>query len=154
MAADFPRWVAQIAIREGRNATEALRIFREKGGAVRTQTWYRLYGQAQMEGIQGAHELQQPLHLRPQAPDIQTMTTRRSSGYMQRVVVMGRDSHGLVISKDVSLRTDRLVSRRSAVKRAVELLNTHAGRFPEQTDSEPMTVIAGFYQGTYQLEPE
>jgi hypothetical protein len=154
MAADFPRWVAQIAIREGRNATDALRIFREKGGRVRTQSWYRLWGQAQLEGIQGAHELEAPLHLRPQAPDIQTMSTRRSTGYMQRVVVMGRDSLGYVVSKDVSLRTDRLVSRRTAIKRAVELLNTHGGRFPEQSDSEPMSVIAGFYQGTYELEPE
>lgn len=154
MAADFPRWVAQVAIREGRNATDALRLFREAGGSVRTQTWYRLWGQAQMEGIMGSHELQQPLHLRPEAQDIQKMSTRRSSGYMQRVVIMGRDSHGLTISKDVSLRTDQLVSRGTAVNRAVELLTTHGGQFPQAQDSEPMTVIAGFYQGTYELEPE
>lgn len=153
-AEDFPRWVASVALREGRSATDALRIFREQGGRVRTQTWYRLYGQAQMEGIMGSVEAAQPLHLRPTTEHIQQMSTRRSTGFMQRVVVMGRDSHGLVVSKDVSLRTDTLISRRNAINRAVELLTTHAGRFPEQIDSEPMTVIAGFYQGTYQLEPE
>lgn len=151
---EFSRWIAQTAIREGRNATDALRMFRALGGSVRTQTWYRLYGQAQMEGIQGAHELEAPLHRIPETQDIQQMTTRRSRGFMQRVVVMGRDSHGLVVSKDVSLRTDKLVSRKTAVNRAVELLTTHGGNFPNAQDSEPMTVVAGFYQGTYELEPE
>lgn len=151
---DFPRWVAQTAIREGRSATDALNIFRAGGGKVRTQTWYRLYGQAQLEGIMGAAEIERPMHLRPTTEDIQPMSTRRSAGFMQRVVVMGRDSSGLVISKDVSIRTDRLMSRRNAVNRAVELLTTHGGKFPQAQDSEPMSVVAAFYSGTYDLEPE
>jgi len=146
-------WVSW-AIREGTNATSALRLFRYRGGRIASQTWYRLYGQAQLEGVMASKEAGRPMNRAPLAGDIQTATSRRATGYMQRVVVMGRDKDGLVISRDVSLRGDTLLTRQKAVEKALGLVAS--GMEDEETrDRYPMTaLLGGFYTGTYEFQPE
>lgn len=149
-----PRALAQIAIREGESATGALRAFREAGGSIRTQTWYRLYGQAQLEGVMSGKEAAAPLNRVPTAGEIQPATVPRARGYMQRVTIFGRDDQGNIISRDVSLRTNRLVSRQNAVNKALALVQAGMDD-PERRDRYPMqALLMGSYGGTYEFNPE
>jgi hypothetical protein len=152
-----PAWaktVAQQAMREGTSATQALRLFREAGGQVRTQTWYRLYGQAQLEGAMASKEFSAQLRRIPTASEIQTATAPRARGYMQRVTVYGRDENGNVITRDVSLRGDRLVSRENAVAKAMALVQAGM-EDPEKRDRYPLAaLLMGAYQGTFEFAPE
>lgn len=145
---DLPTGLAQRAIREGVSASDALAKFREGGGRVRTQTWYRLYAQAGLEGLTTSSEIAAPLHRTPVAGEIQTATSRRATGFMQRVTVMGRDAEGNVISQFVSFRTDKPVSRQSAIDRAVSIVGDAEAEYPIEH------VIGGFYTGTFAFEPE
>jgi hypothetical protein len=149
----YPRAIVQQAIAEGSSARNSLGIFRSLGGKIRTQTWERLYSQAQIEGLQASKELNADLGAIPSAADVQRTSSVRATGFMQRVVIMGRNSEGLVISKDVSIRTDVPVSRQEAIDRALSLVQS--GMEDEETrDRYPMrALIGGFYQGTYSFEP-
>jgi hypothetical protein len=151
---DWPIGALQSAIKSGTSATNALGSFRAEGGRIKTQTWYRLYGQLQLEGVMASKELAAPLNRRPTADEVQTVTSRRARGFMQRVTVMGRDDEGLVIARDVSLRNDTLLSRGNAIKQALALVQ--AGMEDEDTrDRYPLkSLLGGFYQGTYLFQPE
>lgn len=143
------RAAAQLAIREGKSATEALRLYRQAGGSVRTQTWYRLYGQANLEGTLAGPEASAALNRVPTAGEIQTATAPRARGYMQRVTVFGRDSEGNVLTREVSLRPGRLVSRENAVNKALALVQAGM-EDPEKRDRYPMkALLMGTYTGTY-----
>lgn len=149
----YPRGIVQRAIAEGSSARESLRIFRSLGGAIRTQSWERLYAQARLEGLSASKELGQPLNRIPTSHDVQATSSVRATGFMQRVVVMGRTEDGLIISKDVSIRTDRPVSRQAAIDKALGLVQS--GMEDEETrDRYPMSaLIGGIYQGTYSFQP-
>lgn len=148
------RAAAQLAIREGQSATAALRLYRQAGGSIRTQTWYRLYGQAQLEGVTTSKEAAAPLNRVPIAGEIQPAIVPRARGYMQRVTVFGRDEGGNIITRDVSLRSGRLVSRGNAVNKAMALVQAGMDD-PERRDRYPMrTLLMGTYSGTYQFNPD
>lgn len=151
---DWPVGSLQSAIKAGRSASAALAEYRAGGGSIRTQTWYRLYGQLQLEGAFASKEAATPLNRRPTAGDIQQVSSRRATGYMQRVTILGRDDSGLIIAKDVSLRPDRLMSRQAAIDQALALVQS--GMEDEETrDRYPLkALIGGFYQGTYEFTPE
>lgn len=149
----YPRGIVQKAVSEGASAHDSLRIFRGLGGRIRTQTWERLYSQARLEGLSAGPELGAPLNRIPTAGEVQTTSSVRATGYMQRVVVMGRTEDGLIVSKDVSIRTDAPLSRQGAIDRALGLVQ--AGMEDEETrDRYPMkALVGGFYQGTYNFSP-
>lgn len=152
-----PMWAktaAQLALREGRNATDALRLFREAGGRVRTETWYRFYGQAQLEGTLASREFGAALNRIPTADEIATATAPRARGFMQRVTVYGRGDEGEIIARDVSLRTDRLVSRQNAIAKAMALVQSGM-EDPERRDRYPFRqLLMGAYTGTINFSPE
>lgn len=151
---DWPKGLVQRALREGVGATDALRVFRDAGGRIRTQSWYRLYSQAQLEGVMSGREAGANLRSRPTSGEIQTATSRRATGYMQRVTVMGRDAGGNIISREVSFRSNNLVSRQNAINKALALVQGGI-EGPEGRERYAMSsVMAGFYSGTFQFEPE
>lgn len=150
---NIPRASVQAAIREGANASDALRAYRAAGGSVRTQTWYRLYGQVQLEGVMAGREAGASLRARPTAGEIQQATSVRARGYMQRVTVLGRDSEGNIISRETSFRSDNLVSRQNAINKALALVQAGI-EGPEGRERYAMTaVLAGFYSGTFEFQP-
>ena len=150
---DWPFSAAQIAIREGANATDALRAFRAAGGSVRTQTWYRLYGQAQLEGAMSGREASAGLARVPVSNEIQTRSVPRATGYMQRVTVFGRTDQGDIVTREVSLRSSRLVSRANAVAKALALVQ-QGMTDPESRDRYPLrALLLGTYTGTVGFEP-
>jgi hypothetical protein len=150
----WPVSALQQAIRAGESATGALAAYRASGGQIRTQTWYRLYTQLQIEGALQSKELASPLNRRPTAEDLQLATTRHATGFMQRVVVMAEDNNGNIRGLDVSITGAGVVSRRAAVAEA--LAKVQAGMEDEDTrDRYPFKrVIGGYYQGTYEFQPE
>lgn len=141
-------------MRENVSATAALKAFRAAGGSIRTQTWYRLYGQAQLEGAMTSKEAGRPLGRIPTASEIQPATVPRARGFMQRVTVYGRDQAGNIITRDVSLRSGRLVSRGNAINKALALVQAGMDD-PERRDRYPMqALLMGTYSGTYEFNPE
>lgn len=114
---------------------------------MRTQTFYRLYGQAQLEGISASAELDRPMHRRPIAGEVQPMTVRRPGGFIHRVTVMGRDADGLVISKRVSLKVDQLMSRRNAIATAIS-------KIADSLDRYGIVPLTGFHTGAFELVGE
>lgn len=144
----FPSGLVQRAVREGVNATDALRLYRAAGGSVRTQTWYRLYGQAKLELELHGTEAGRPLHLRPTADEIQQRTTRRARGYEQRATVFMRDREtGEVIARPFSQRAEGVVSRRNVIETAIGIFSDFAAQY----DLVPEGAI---YTGTFELVPE
>lgn len=151
---DWPKGLIQRALREGATPTHALSAFREAGGRIRTQTWYRLWGQSEVERARIGPEAGAALHRVPTSSEIQTATSRRARGYMQRVTVLGRDADGNIIARDVSLRPRSPVSRQNAIDKAIALLQAGM-ETPEGRERYPLrAILAGFYAGTYRFEPE
>jgi hypothetical protein len=150
----WPVSALQQAIRTGETPTAALAAYRAAGGSIRTQTWYRLYQQLEIEGALQSKELASPLNRRPTAEDLQLATTRLATGFMQRVVVMAEDDQGRIRGLDVSVTGEGVVSRRSAIADA--LAKVQAGMEDEDTrDRYPFKrIIGGYYQGTYEFQPE
>lgn len=151
---DYPKGLVQRALREGESAASTLRAFRAAGGRIRTQTWQRMYAQAQLEGLMTSREFGAQQNRVPTSEFIQKSTSRRAEGLMQRAVVFLRNADGLVISKDISIRTDRLRSRQDVVDKALAIMQ---GALTDPETSERYAVSAilgGAYTGTFDLEPE
>jgi hypothetical protein len=150
----YPRSLIHRLVESGNTSSGTLREFREAGGKIRTQTWYRLWGEVENERSLSGIETGKPLHLKPVGEDILQMTTRRARGFMQRVQVIGRTIQGDVVTKTIDIRSPDLVSRKNAIGKAmgiVEGIESDTGR---ETGSVPVAVITGFYGGTFQLNPE
>ena len=144
----------QAAISEGRSATETLRDWRARGGAIRTQTWYRVWGQVENEQLQAIPEAAEPPHRRPTPETIQERTTKRPGAYHQDVTLIVQDAHGNVELRNVHLRTPRLLSRRGAIRAVKDKWNQIS---PERGPGQSGTVwkaIGGIYLGTFNLVPE
>lgn len=138
----------QQAVREGRSATNALQTYRSLGGSIRTQTWYRMYGEvkAAYAGIPG--ELDLPLTRRPTATETRPWTTKRARGTLQHMqVVMIHPESGTVALKPFSLVSRRPLTRQAAMTHAINVLTDNA-------DEYGLVPIGAVYTGTYELQPE
>lgn len=144
----YPVPFISSAIREGQSATAALNAYRAAGGSTRTQTWYRAWGQVSASIADYSDELGRPQNRRPVAGEINAMTTRHASGYLQQAQVFMRDREtGEIVSKHFSLRGQGVISRNSLVDTAID---TYAGF----ADQYQMQVVGAIYTGTYELQPD
>jgi hypothetical protein len=141
--------VALDAILSGLSATAGLKAYRAAGGKVASQTWYRLTGelQAMLADREGIYN--EPVNLRPVASEIKTWETAKAKGYIQQVEVLVRDrGTGEIISVPFSLQGNSLVSRRSAIRAALDVYSDdNARRYNQQ-------VLGAVYTGTYQAVPK
>ena len=144
----------QAAISQGATATASLAEWRSRGGAIRTQTWYRIWGQIENEQLQAIPEASRPVSRRPTADEIQTRTSKRPGAYHQEVTLIVQDSHGNVELRNVKLRTDQLLSRRGAVKAVSAKWNEVGPEAKQGTSGTTWRAIGGVYFGTFELEPE
>lgn len=148
--ADLPVWAVLDAIASGQSASSSLAAYRAAGGEVRTQTWYRLHGEVQASLGDRISEAAAPLNRRPTGDEVQTMSTRTASGFLQQVEVLVRNRQtGEVEAKPFSVTGDRLVSRGAAVSQA---LDTFAAGVEEGNYSEQ--VLGAVHVGAYELVPE
>jgi hypothetical protein len=149
----YPRGLIQKLAEGGENATKALGEFRAAGGHIRTQTWYRMWGEIVNEKSLEQIELGAPLHLRPTVDQLIPMTTVRARGFAQRSQIFGRNSAGEVFTKTIDVRTDTLVSRRNAIHKAIGIAEGIAADAAPDSGSVMTTVIGGVYGGTFELVP-
>lgn len=150
----WPRSLIHRLTETDLTASGALKEFREAGGKMRTQSWYRMWGEVENERSLMGIETGRPLHLKPTGDEIIPMTTRRAAGYMQRVQVVTRDAEGNMATKTIDVRSKTLISRKNALRRAegiVEGITTSTDKGAEQYYH---AVVTAFYGGTYELNPE
>lgn len=145
---DYPRSVARSAIIAGLGPTDALTSFRQAGGRIRTESWYRLYGQERAGFGAKIREQTLPTNRRPASNEVQRYSSRTATGYMQQVELTVRDrrSH-LTLTKRFTYRTDTLVTRNRAVTAAID---TYAGA----SDAYEEDILGAAYTGTFELFPE
>lgn len=135
------------ALSNGQTATSALHDFRAAGGRMRTQTFYRLYGQAQVEGIHRYEEASRPLNRTPDYSEIQQMTVRRGGGFLHKVVVMTRDASGQIISRTLNITRRTPMTRGAAIRRAMEIVS-------DNKDSYGLDPVAAFHTGVFEMVKE
>lgn len=137
------------AVEEGLSARAGLTRFREAGGHVANETWYRLTGevQAMLASREGIYN--EPVHLIPTAEEIQRWTTQTAHGYIQQVEILVRDREtGEVFSAPFSGTGRTLRSRRSVLDEALSVYSDdNAKRYNQQ-------ILGAVYTGTYQAVPE
>jgi len=144
---NIAQWALQ-AVQGGLSARQGLAEFREAGGRVANQTWYRVTGeiQATLAAREGIYD--EPLNLRPVAQEIQTWTTAKARGYIQQVEVLVREkATGQIISVPFSVQGRSLVSRRNAIRQALDVYSDdNAKRYNQQ-------ILGAVYTGTYEARP-
>lgn len=96
-------------------------------------------------------EVTRPLNRKPLAHEINVMSTKKASGFMHYVDVMVKDrATGLVALRPYAVKSDVLLSRGQAVKKAlagfINAINNNPGEYPEQ-------VLGAVYTATYQMIP-
>lgn len=137
------------AILQGYSARAGLSAFREAGGHVASQTWFKLTGELQASLADREGIYNEPTHLRPVASEIRTWTTAKARGYIQQVEVLVRDKgSGEIISVPFSVHGRTLVSRRVAMNQALDVYSDdNAERYGQQ-------ILGAIYTGTYEARPE
>lgn len=150
----WPRSLIHKLTEGGLTSTQALAEFRAAGGKMRTQTWYRMWGEVENERSLFGIETGRPLHLKPTQDEIIPMTTRRAAGYMQRVQVVTRDAEGSVATKTIDVRSKTLISRKNAIARAEKIVEGITTSQDKGAEQYYHAVVTAFYGGTYELNPE
>lgn len=109
------------AIKQGISRTAGLREYRAAGGAIRTQTWYRLWGEAE-EALAGRlDETLAPLDAPPTRAELTPWSTSRSENFATQVEVFVRDREtGLVSTKPYTHFADEPIVRQDAIEAAIE----------------------------------
>ncbi|SRR5713101_1773499 len=140
---------ALAAIQEGRTARQGLNDFRQAGGHVANDTWYRVTAelQANLANREGIYN--EPVNRIPTASEIQHWTTQKAKGYVQQVEVIARDrTTGEILSLPYSLTGKTLRSRNYAINQALSI-------YKQDTPSgENQQILGAIYSGTYYASPE
>lgn len=115
-----PAGLIAAAIRAGTSATKALGEFRGAGGSIRTQSWYRAFGE--VRAAIGRHEAISGLD--PSLPPDPGMFSQWSAGrpgtFAYQVDVLVRDKgSGVVYRTAYTYLTDQLVPLQSAIDEAI-----------------------------------
>lgn len=142
----YPLNVAQLAVSEGISADEAWRTYKAVRLHADRQVFDQLYGEAATAKANVTRAMGQPIDRLPNEEEITTWTTRASSGFGQRVQVLQRGPDGLTFSSPYLLRTDQLVTPAEAIRAAVTSFSSNAEKYQ-------VTVLGGYYTGTFSLEP-
>lgn len=125
--ADRPAWITQHLpglIREGVSGAEALRRLRGAGVAIRTQSFYRAWGETKAALASWSQVAEAPLGRRPVGAEITEYSSRHGSrGYLYSFDVLVRNrSTGEVYYTPSGFRTNRLVRYETAMQGAVDAI--------------------------------
>lgn len=143
----YPIWAVLGAQNEGLSASAGLGAYRDAGGEVRTQSWYRLWGEARAAVADKLDEATAPLNRRPSAHEVQEWTTTNATGFLQQVEVFVRDRiTGEVVAKPFSVTGEHLISRGNAISQALD-------HFSENQEDYDETVLGAVHVGAYQMTP-
>ncbi len=143
-------------LERGLAPTAALREFRAAGGRVRTQTWYRAWGEvagelATRERVQAA-----PLRRRPIAEEITRRTSKKPGAFLYRGQIAVnrrlRDERGRLVDYELqwlpaSVRTRRLLTYTS-------VMDQMTADAAEGGDSYDYAVLGAMVSTVSELVPE
>ena len=102
-------------------ASGALAHLREQGHRIRTQTFYRLWGETADAAARSSLNQAAPLNRRPTSEEITPFTAPRARGFLYTIDIAVRDRlTGEVFMTPSGYRSDRLVSRGRALRGAIE----------------------------------
>ena len=121
---------------------------------MRDSTWYRMWGEVENERALGGIELGAPLHLKPTEDEWIPNTTRRSTGFMQRVQVVVSDPQGNLSTKTIDWTRPTLTSRQAAITKAIEVVEGITTSGSEGGEQYYHSVVTAFYGGTFVNTPE
>lgn len=148
------RTFARKLAEEGSSAASALRAWRAAGGRVRTQDWYRVWGELRSQLALSPHEQGRSLLAVPTEGEIVTGTFQRAHGIAHEVLIIGRTRAGEIVTKRVEVPTGQSPIRRlDAIQRAEDWARgffTREGA--KRTDL--VTVYGGVHVGTIRRERE
>jgi hypothetical protein len=143
-AANFMRRL----IEEGASAAEGLRRYRAAGGAIRTQVWYRSFGETARVLAEKGKVLAAPRTRRPAADEVTTWTTRRATGYIYQAEVQVRlRGTSEIFTTNFSFKSDRLVRYGAALDSILDAATSDIEQYGE-------IVLGGYMTGVYELQPE
>jgi len=152
-SAQIPRSLIDKLIGEGADPAESFRGYRKLGGNISADIWQRVWGEVENELSLGAIERGKPLHLKPQAEDIMSMTTKRATGYLQQVQVIMTEADGNALTKTFSISTKQLVSRANAIRKAMQIMEESNETGSSKEKYPDREVKLAFYGGTYEMNP-
>jgi len=137
------------AIQKGLSAREGLQAFREAGGRIANQTWFKLTGELQAMLAEREGVLDEPHNRIPTASEIKRWGTTNAKGFIQQVEVLARDREtGQIISIPFSHTAKTLRSRRAVLKDALSVYSDdNAQRYNQ-------SILGAVYTGTYEAVPE
>lgn len=142
----YPLNVAQLAVSEGISADEAWSTYKAVRLHASRDVFDQLYGEAATAKANVQRSMNLPLDQLPDQEAITPWTTRASSGFGQRVQVLQRGPDGEVFSSPYLLRTDQLVTPAEAIQAAIVSFTANADKYQ-------VTVLGGYYTGTFDLQP-
>lgn len=120
-------------VRQGFRPTEGLRMWREAGGSIRTQTWFRLFGEIRAS----IGRLEEFMSLPPDIPPSDDHFVPWSAGrpglraYQVDVWVRERET-GAVMATPFTLVSDEVLSPSEAIDQAIDLYSDHAEKYNQQ----------------------
>lgn len=146
--ADYATNFIAALIKEGLGPTAGLRAFREAGGQIRTQTWFRAWGEVVGSLAKHTATGMAPLDRRPTAEEISRWTTARRPGYLYQIEFQVRPrGTAEVWTSWHSVRSDRLLTYGDALAGSLDALATDLDAYDE-------IVLGGVVTGVFELTPE
>lgn len=119
-----PSYVANYLpglIEEGHSGASALRTLRDNGLSIKTQTFYRLWGETKSHLAKAEQFVSAPLNRRPSVDEIGIATRPRARGYLYNVEIAAQDPiTGEVSFHSWGVRSQRLISVGAALRKAVD----------------------------------
>lgn len=133
-------------VREGLSASGALRAYRGAGGSIRTQTWYRAWGETVAAiGRAGAIGAA-PGGSRPLASELSAGAWRTKERYTFMVDVLVRPTGtSEVFRMPMAVTSDRLLTYDEALNQAIDYANADLEKYGE-------SVIGGVTTAVYDRE--
>jgi|SRR5712692_4905683 len=143
-----PAQWALLAATEGRSATSGLARFRQEGGRIANQTWYRMFAEILHSISNRIGIYNEPVYRIPVASEIQRWETNKARGYIHQVEVIARDKiTGEIISIPFSVSSRTLHTRNSVLKAAL-------ATYKEEGESgKNQKILGAIYSGTYEAVP-
>lgn len=142
-------WLMLRGVQEGMSGSEVLSTFRQFGLGMRTQEFYRLWGQAQTVTAEAGEEPTRPLDQVPtlaESPPI-AASARAEPGVLQTVRLIYREAEtGNIRVVYHSTKSDNGVTRQEAINNAIDAYAAHSEEY--QT-----TLVAAAHTSSVRITP-
>lgn len=142
-----PLGLIQSYIGQGISATEGLRQYREAGGQIRDQRWYRAWGEMSAEIATRDSVMAAPLNRAPRPEERVQVQSNKPGGYLYRGGVVAFDiESGDIQLKAGSVRSQTLMTYAQAQEAIFDQLANNAAQYG-------LSVIGSFITAVRELVP-